>query len=162
MFENKVIQRAKSPSFYKVVDDFIDTDFPILRKSVNILFSFVSPSRWRDKVTPIDVKTFKFPQPTRDIFGVDFHIEISRDVWDACDKKARFRIIWRGLRELGVELDENNGIRQDASGRVILSLNKPDIEVNFFSDECTKFGANGTLISVSKTLAYMVEKSNAK
>lgn len=138
-----------------------DGTFPFL-ENVKILYTWVEPSRLDLNGMEIFGSTKKLPNNVRDIFGVDFIIEISISKWKELSEEERSRLLWHELNHCQVKLSPEGEVLQDSHGRVKIYLKKHDICFNTFSEELSEFGLSQDEISLVRGLTKLAKKQKNK
>jgi len=119
---------------------------------VNINYCYRRPARFDKDGFLVAGQARRMPVQARDLFKVDFVIEMARDVWKHLSKEARHRLMWHELRHCQVVLDEASQPERDRHGRVKIKLDSHDLVVKTFREEVRKFGTAGHEKAIAKFL----------
>lgn len=129
-----------------------------LLKLVNLIFCYRTPCRIDKDQQIVAGQARKMPAQARDLFMVDFLIEMAYDVWKFLGPKAKYRLMWHELNHCVVVLDESMQPKRDRHGRIKLKIEHHDLVVKTFRDEVIKFGTAGHHNAVAKFLKSKAKK----
>ncbi len=128
-------------------------------KHANMLYCYRKPARIDKDGLVVAGQARKMPVQARDLFGVDFVIEMAWDVWKYLSKKAKYRLMWHELNHCQFVIDEAAQPVRDRHGRIKLALERHDLVIKTFRGEVKKFGVAGHEKAIGK---FLRAKAKAK
>jgi hypothetical protein len=136
----------------------VEANFPLL-SGINFLFSFVAPTRKEKNGRLIIGQAKKLGNNVRDVFDVDFIIEMSHEIWSEMDDEQKVKAVWHELNHCGVKLDDNGEPEEDEHDRIKTYIKQHDVCLNTFQEEIDKFGLDS---DERKMVVALVEGANKR
>ena len=124
-----------SKEIEKIAKKLIDTDFPDL-SVCKIRYAWNETPK---EDTEVMGTTTMFSKKIRDLFEIDFLIDINRDYWRNFDKIDKEKVVYHELCHCVVKKNKDNTIAFDKEDRVKIALKKHDIVLERFQSELDKY-----------------------
>lgn len=91
--------------------------------------------------------------------GEDVEIEIAEDVWMACTREQKKRILWHELKHIVVEMDpKTKEPMYKASGRISVKLRPHDLVMASFLEEIHTFGPTESQMGLFKSIGTIMRR----
>ncbi len=146
-------------AFY--ADRWIEGEFVVLRDA-KILYTFVEPTRKDTDGRFLLGVAKKCPSGIRDLFGHDFIIEFSSELWKNLTDEQKNQAAWHEINHCRIRIDQLGEMEEDSHGRLRIFLQPHDIHFNTFQQEVDKFGLSSPEMSMLKTLVQSTRGHSGK
>ena len=125
-----------SKEIEKIAKRLINTDFPDL-SVCKIMYAWNETPK---EDTEVMGTTTVFSKKIRDLFELDFLIDINKNYWMNFDNIDKEKVIYDKLSDCVVKKNKDNTIAFDKEDRVKIALKKHDIVLERFQSELDKYG----------------------
>jgi hypothetical protein len=130
---------------------FIERDFPALQ-FITMGFVWKNPFGRAGDQCPIPATYRLLNKRDRDVFGVDVIFELDPQAFVKLPLRDQYRAVYHLLRHLSVGTTDDLRPERDATGRVLISLERHDLHIRSFKDEVRRFGGHQSYTDVVEFL----------